>query len=507
MNENKKIAVNSIILFGRLCVVSIISLVGSRVVLQALGVSDFGLYNVVGGIVALLNIFNTAMVSTTYRYIAFELGRGDQGDTNKVFNTSLAIHAGFAAVILVLGLSIGLLYVNNFLNVALEKLGDARFVFFISIVTTMISTLFVPYHGLLVAYERFHVPAIIDVIANLVRLGLLFVLLHYGGNRIRLYSLIMLSFIVLQSLLVYLYSYKNFKDVIAFKIQRDGKLYKEMFGFSGWILFGATASVGKTQGSAIIINYFFGTIVNGAYAVATQVEHFIQLFARSLSNAAIPQITKSFSSGDLSRSTFLASYISKYTFVLMSLVAFPVLMEMDFLLELWLKEVPEGATIFCRLIVLGALLSSVGEGIPALVQASGRVKYFQLTMSTISLMGLPCSILFFFFGYAPYTILVIYCVISVLAAIIRLYLLKRILNIDVLFFVKTSYLRVIYISIPLGFIYFFYNSNNFTFWQHILGILILEVLLIVDIVLLGMDNNERTLLERTIQAKMNKRAW
>lgn len=501
MNENKKIAVNSLIIFARLCVVSVISLISSRVVLQALGVSDFGLYNVVGGIVALLNVFNTAMVSTTYRYIAYELGKGADGDTNKVFNTSFAIHAGFASVILVLGLSIGLLYVNNFLNVAPEKLGDARFVFFVSIVTTMISTLFVPYNGLLVAYERFHVPAIIDVIANLVRLGLLFVLLHYGGNRIRLYSLIMLSFIVLQSLLVYLYSYKNFKDVIAFKIQRDGKLYKEMFGFSGWILFGASASVGKTQGSVMIINYFFGTIVNGAYAIATQVEHFIQLFARSLGNAAIPQITKSFSGGDKGRSMRLASYISKYTFVLMSLVAFPVILEMDFLLGVWLKEVPEGASTFSKLIVLGALLSSVGEGIPALVQASGEIKYFQLTLSTLSLLGLPVSILLFHLGYEPYMILVVYCGVSIVAAFVRLYLLKRIINMDIRFFVKTSYLKVVYISIPLILVYLFYNPSNYTTIQHILGLFMLEVFLVLDIALLGLDNTERNLIKSTLKSR------
>lgn len=490
MDGNKRIAFNSLIIFSRLCVVSVISLISSRIVLQALGVSDFGLYNVVGGIVTLLNVVNTAMVSTTYRYIAYELGKGEKGNTNKIFNTSFTIHAGFAVLILFLGICVGLFYIYNYLNVSPEKIEDARFVLEMSVVATMISTLFVPFSGLLVAYEKFHVPAIIDVLANLIRLALLFFLLYFDGNRIRLYSCIMLMFIVIQNSLIYLYSRINYKEVIRFNLQTDKNLYKEMFGFSGWILIGACSSVGKIQGSAMIINYFFGTIVNGAYAVSNQVNHFIELFARSLNKAAIPQITKNFSGGNKDRSVMLASYISKYTFMLMTIVAFPVLLEMDFLLGLWLKDVPEGASVFCKLMVLCGLIGSVGEGVPALVQASGKMKYFQMILSTMSLSGLPVSFLLFHIGYPPYYILMVYCVINGIAAFIRLFLLKKILKIDISTFLDISYLKVAYVSIPLIVVYALYNPSDFSVTQHLMGLAFSEIVLFASILVLGLDKRE-----------------
>lgn len=297
MNENKKIAFNSVILFVRLCIVSIISLISARFVLQALGASNYGLYNVVGGIVALLNVVNTAMITTTYRYIAYELGKGDNGNPNKVFNSSLVIHVMFGIIILIIGLSLGEWYVNNYLNVPVGSLSSALFVLRVSIFTTMVSTVLVPYQGLLVAFEKFYVSAVIDIIPQCMKLVAVFALCYAVGDKLRIYALIMMGYTLVSSALFLLYSYRYYYLTCRLKINKDWKLYREMFSFSGWILFGACSSVGKTQGSAIIINYFFGTIVNAAFAVANQVENFILMFSRMLNQAAVPQITKSFSSG------------------------------------------------------------------------------------------------------------------------------------------------------------------------------------------------------------------
>ncbi len=491
MNENKKIAVNSIILFVRLCLVSVINLVMARLVLQALGVSNYGLYNVVGGIVALLNVVNTAMVTTTYRYIAFELGKGEKGNTNKVFNSSLAIHVMFGLFILLVGLPIGEWYVSSFLNVAIESIGDAHFVLRISILTTMVSTILVPYQGLLVAFEKFYVSAVIDIITQCLKLVAVFALLYIVGNKIRIYSVIMFGYIFVSSIMFLIYSYRNHYSTCKLNFNKDWKLYREMFSFSGWILFGAISSVGKTQGGAMIINYFFGTLVNAAFAVANQMENFILMFSRMLSQAAVPQITKSFSSGNESRSVKLASYISKYTYILMLFVAFPIIMEMDFILGIWLKNVPDGTTEFCQLMILGGLLGCMGEGIPALTQASGKIKYFQLILCTISLLGLPISFVFYEVGTVPtYTILIVYCVVSLLSAAIRLVLLKQILNIDIKYFITTSYLRMLLISIPLVISYIFFDSTTYSICQHVIALVCLELFLFVDILFLGLDNSE-----------------
>lgn len=506
MSENKKIAFNSVILFVRLCIVSVISLISARFVLQALGASDYGLYNVVGGIVALLNVVNTAMVTTSYRYIAFELGKGEKGNPNKVFNSSLAIHVVFGLLILLVGLPVGEWYVSNYLNVPAESISDAHFVLRVSVFTTMVSTMLVPYQGLLVAFEKFYVSAVIDILTQSLKLAAIFALVYYVGNRLRMYSLIMMGYVLVSSALFLIYSYRHHRATCRLRVNTDIKLYKEMFSFTGWILFGACSSIGKTQGSAMIINYFFGTVVNAAFAVANQVENFILMFSRMLNQSAVPQITKNFSGGNKDRSVKLASYISKYTYILMTLVAFPVIMEMDFILTIWLKEVPEGSTEFCQLMILGGLIGCMGEGIPALTQASGKIKYFQLIMSSISLMGLPIAfVLYKYTTVPPYTILVVYLGISLLCAGIRLILLKRILNINIRYFITTSYSRMLYISIPLVITYLLYDSSSFTTGQHLLALVCLEVFLVLDIVILGIDKNEWNIITNTILNIKNRK--
>lgn len=506
MNENKKIAFNSVILFVRLCIVSVISLISARFVLQALGASDYGLYNVVGGIVALLNVVNTAMVTTSYRYIAFELGKGEKGNPNKVFNSSLAIHVVFGLLILLVGMPVGEWYVSNYLNVPAESISDAHFVLRVSVFTTMVSTMLVPYQGLLVAFEKFYVSAVIDILTQSLKLAAIFVLVYYVGNRLRVYSLIMMGYVLVSSALFLIYSYRHHRATCRLRVNTDIKLYKEMFSFTGWILFGACSSIGKTQGSAMIINYFFGTVVNAAFAVANQVENFILMFSRMLNQSAVPQITKNFSGGNKDRSVKLASYISKYTYILMTLIAFPVIMEMDFILTIWLKEVPEGSTEFCQLMILGGLIGCMGEGIPALTQASGKIKYFQLILSSISLMGLPIAFaLYKYSSVPPYTILVVYIGISLLCAGIRLILLKRILNINVRYFITTSYSRMLYISIPLVITYMLYDSSSFTTGQHLLALVCLEVFLVLDIVILGIDKNEWKIINYEINNIKNRK--
>ena len=497
MNQNKKIAVNSGIIFVRLCVVSVVSLISARFVLQALGASDYGLYNVVGGMVNLLNIFNAAMITTTYRYLTYELGRS--GNLNKVFNTSFTIHLFLAIIIAVLCLSIGLWYVNSHLNIASEKLSDARFVLCVSTFTAVITTLLVPFQGLLTAYEKFNVSAVIDIITQFLKLGLIISLLYIPVNKIRVYSLIMLVYYLLYALLFCSYGYLKYRDTVRLNRYRDKSLYREMVGFTGWILCGAGANVGQVQGTAMIINYFFGTIANAAFAVANQVHNFVTMFAGNLGQAAVPQITKSFSGGNSDRSVNLACYISKYTCLLMAIVAFPLIIDIDFILGVWLKEVPEDAGIMCNLTLLNGLLCCLGAGTPALIQATGKIKTFQIVLSTMSLSGLPLAIIIYKLGCPVQSILVICCIVSSLIAIVRLILLKRVLNFDIRKFLSISYAKILYVSVPLTFFYFYYNPDGFSTYEHIWGLVGSEAFLFIMIALLGLDSKERLLLRNTLK--------
>lgn len=499
MNDNKKIAVNSIIIFIRLVITSIVGIYISRVVLDALGASDYGLYNVVGGIVTMLNVMNSAMLSTTYRYIAFELGKESfSQNIRKVFNTCFQIHIVFAVFIIVLGLTLGEWYIDNYLNVAAGKLGDAKFVLHISLLTASVTTLLVPFQGLIVAFEKFQVNAIIDIISILFRLALIIIFIYNDSNRLRVYSILQLSYNIFSSSLYIIYCLRKYKEIIRWRLYRDWRLCKDMFSYAFWTLFGATAAYGKTQGSAIIVNYFFGTIVNAAFAVANQVESFILMFARSLSNAAVPQITKNFSGGNQTRSLMLTSYISKYTFILMCIVAFPVMLEMEFLLGIWLKEIPEGAVQYCQLTVLGGLIGCLGEGITALLNATGNIKPYQIIINVFNLLGLPIAFFVYKLGYPAESVLIIYCIIAFLSSLLRVILMKSIYRFDVRLLFKVSYSRIFVISVPLIVYYFLYDSSNYSAIGHLCGMICSELFLLLVIVILGTDKSERTLIRKIV---------
>ena len=509
MNENKKIAINSIVIFVRLIVTSIIGLVSSRLVLDALGASDYGLYNVVGGLVVLLNVLNTAMITTTYRYIAFELGK-KEGNPNRIFCASLTIHFVFAVLILLIGLTIGMWYVSNYLNVPDGKISDASFVLVISIITTCISTFLVPYQGLLVAYEKFIVSALIDIITKSLYLGAIYYILVHLSNGLRAYAYIQLGLTVITGLCYLLYSINHYGAIVKLRVVREIALYKEMFSFTGWTLLGATASVMKTQGSAAVINYFFGTIVNAAFAVANQVQSFILLFSRNIAQAAIPQITKNLSGGNKDRSVNITCYISKYTFILMIIVAFPVIVELDFLLGLWLKEVPDGTSLICKLMIVDCIMACLGAGIPALVQATGKIRPFQIVSSILLIMPIPVSIGFFHCGFPVYYIIVSFILFNAILAVVRLILLKRVLDFDVKSFARLSYLSMLYMSLPLVVFYliynYIYNPSQMGAIGHLVGLLVSELFTLVVIWVIGLGRYEKEKVIITVKNQLKNRA-
>lgn len=367
-----------------------------------------------------------------------------------------------------------------------------------SIATAAINTVFVPNQGLLVAYEKFSANAIIDIFINLIKLILIVTLLKYGSNRLRLYGIILFVTSLLSGWLYWYYCRKKHIEVVSFRFYKDKKLYKEMLSFSGWTMYGAVANVGRTQGSTILINYFFGTIVNAAYAIAGQIETFVMMFARSLGSAAVPQTTKSYSAGNKERSISLTASISKYTFILMGLLSFPLLLETEFLLELWLIDVPEGSSLFCKLIILGNLIGCLGEGIPNLINASGKVKWYQIVVHTVLILVLPISYVLYRCEYPPYTVCVVFCIVNFINSFIKLWMLKRVVNFDVLSFMKKSHFRIVLVSILMYILFYIYNNHIVfyipdTFVSHIIVIFLSVVCYSAVVWFFGLETNERHL--------------
>lgn len=498
-NANIVILKNSGILFFRLIVTAGIGLFTTRLILQGLGASDFGLYNVVGGLVVMMAFLSPVMTTTTYRYIAFEMGRGDSEGVNKVFNISLIIHICLALSILALTETAGVYYVKNYLKVDAGKINDAVFVLRFSSYATVFSILSIPYQGLVTAQEKFAIQASIEIIRSLLAFFVALTIVLYVGNRLKLYVLLIAMVNVVPALLFFSYCKKKYKEIVKWKFQRCKHKYKEMIGFSGWIMIGAAASVGQTSGAALIINIFFGTVLNAAFGIANQVNSLVLMFARNLGQAAIPQITKSYSSGNTDRSINLAAYISKYTCFLMLLPALPILLEIEFLLTLWLEKVPPFTVIFCQLIIVNALIGSLGGGLPALINATGKIKYFQLILSTTSLLSLPIAYVLFQAGCKPPAIIVAFISTAIINVVLWQILLKKIIDFNVGFFLKTSYLRILYVVILISPLFLIRELFSPGLVRFLLLSLFATILLLTAIYFAGTQKKEKKLLTNLVK--------
>ena len=499
MSSNKLIFKNSIILYVRLIITSIVGLLVSRLVLQILGVSDFGLYSVVGGIVTLMAFLNTVMISTTYRFIAFEMGRGNDIGINKIFNISLITHISIAFLIILIAESIGRWYIFNKLNVEVGRVDDAFFVFRMSILATVFNIFSIPYQGLLTAKENFLVIAFIEATKSILILVLVSILFISHGDKLRLYAMLMAFVIFIYSLLFIIYCRRNYYEQVHWIFQKDKNKYIEMLKYSGWIMFGAASSVGQVQGSALLINSFFSTVLNASFGVANQVNTFLKMFAGNLGQAVVPQITKSYSSGNHERTEDLVFYTGKYVFFLVLISGIPILLETEYFLKLWLGVVPEYAVIFTQLMIIKAILDSLGSGIISIIQATGKIKWFQIILSSTMLLSLPIGYLFFKFGYEPYTILVIILCIGVLNTILRLIMLKIIVNFDVLKLLRISYLKILYVSLSVFPLYYIQGFIDSSFSRFICSGFLSVLYLLVSIYILGIEKKERDILKKRLR--------
>lgn len=504
MSDNSNIVKNSLILYLRLIITSVFGLLSSRFILQALGTSDFGLYNVVGGIVLMMAFLNNVMVSTTYRYIAFELGKGELNNVNRVFNICLVIHISLAILLLLIAESVGVYYIRNFLNIEAIKIGDALFVFHLSIFITFISILSAPFQGLITAKEKFSVIATVEVLRSLFILGVVLLVMCYSGNRLRLYSVLIAILFILFSFPYFLYSLHRYSTIIKWNYQKEKRKYKEIIGYSSWIMFGAAANAGEIQGSALIINLFFGTILNASFGIANQVNNVVKMFSQSLNQAVIPQITKTYSSGNTDRTMLLVIFSSKYSFLLMLFPSLPILLETDYILKIWLTEVPEYTSTFIKIMIINALISTMNAGIPAAIQATGKIKYFQIFLSSMVLMGLPISYIAFKNGFPPYVLLLIYTIIALINLFVMQVLLKQLMHFNIKEFLKKGYLRMIMVSVgisPLFLMPHLFESTLFRF----IGIALFSILgLLLVIYLLGLEKKEKEIISNYMRKLFHK---
>lgn len=455
MNDNnRKILYNTGVIYIKLILSAVIGLFTSRIILQALGADDYGLYAVVGGIVSFLNIIGTTMVSVSNRFIAVEIGKGEEGNPNRIFNTVLSIHIALAIGLLLVGGVVGTYYVNNYLNVLPGKIPDALFVLYISLFTTALSIYTVPYNGLIIAREKFTFSSIIDVLHLLLKLGLVILLSYSDGNRLRIFAIIMAIVTVFSQVAFQAYCHIYDRDIIRWKFNKSKEEYQRVFGFTGWSLFGAVAYIGKEQGAAMIINYFFGTILNAAFGLASQINRYAMMFTKGLSQAAVPQIMKSYGSGDTNRSLNLVYVISRISTMIMLIISLPLMFCMDEILVLWLKTPPVYTTIFSVFMLINAVVGMLGAGFDACIQSTGNIKKNEIWVSVIYLSILPIIFIMYKAGLPPYMNVIVMPILTLAIKIMQLFIMRDLASFCIPTYLKRSLLPsmkvIIIATIPLA---------------------------------------------------------
>lgn len=402
----------------------LVSLYTSRVVLNVLGVEDYGTYNVVGGVVTMFGFFNGAMSSATQRFLSFDLGRKDYVQLRKTFNATQLIHIGIALLIFVLAETIGLWFVNTQLNLPEDRMEAARWVYHFAVLSFMISIIQVPYNSILIARERMSVYAYMSILEVLLKLLIVFMLTWIAFDKLKLYGILLFAVSFIMAFIYRIYCLKQF-DETRFELVKDRALYKTLISYSGWNLFGNIAAVAKGQGVSIILNIFFGTVVNAAQGVANQVFAAINSFVSNFQMASNPQIIKSYASDDKAYMTNLIIRTSKFSFYLLFILTLPVMLEIEYILKIWLKLLPDYTAVFTILILINALIDTVSGPLMTALQATGKIKVYQSVVGILLILILPISYLFFRFGFPPESTFYVSICVAIMAFIFRVLLTKR----------------------------------------------------------------------------------
>lgn len=428
MNDNKKIALNTTILYIKLAISVIIGLYTSRIILLSLGVDDYGLYSVVGGIVTIMNFLGASMLSTSYRFLAIEMGKGENGNLNKIYNTVFITHVVLAIFLIVVGETIGVYYINNYLNVEPQKIPDALYVLHWSLISSAFVVISVPSNGLIIAREKFLFTTSVEIGRSILKLLMVIGLNYYSGNKLRLFAIIMVIFNLILPICYTLYCFIKEKKIVKFKLNTEWKSYKEIISYALWIMIGSLATMLQTQGAIILVNSFFTLAMNAAYGIANQVNSYIQMLGKSLGQATVPQIMKSYSAGNKGRTMFLVFVISKYSFFLMLFPSISLLISIENILKIWLSNVPQYSTAFILCMLINGLVYTLECGFDSAIQATGKIKLNQIGFSIISLSVFPTAFILYKLGAPAYTITMVSIIASIANIIFHSFILRRLTN-------------------------------------------------------------------------------
>lgn len=447
--NNKRIAKNTLLLYFRMLLIMAVTLYTSRVVLATLGVEDFGIYNVIGGIVAMFSVISGSLSSAISRFITYELGKGNIERLKIIFSSSVVIQVCLALLICILAEIGGVWFLNSKMNIPIARMEAANWVLQCSILTFMINLISVPYNAAIIAHERMKAFAYVSILEAILKLAIVFMLCVSSSDKLKTYAILLVVVAIIIRLIYGYYCKKYFKEC-EFHFIYDKSVLKEIGGFAGWNFIGSASSILRDQGGNIVINLFCGPAVNAARGVATQAQNAVYGFITNFMTALNPQITKNYAIGNREYLMFLLHQGSRFSFYLLLLLSLPILLNTHYILTLWLTTVPEHTVNFVRLVLIFSLSESISQPLITVQNATGRIRNYQIVVGGLQMLNLPVSYLLLRYGYAPESVLIVAILISQCCLMARLYMLRFSIGLSARKFIKDVYLNDLCVSIIAG---------------------------------------------------------
>lgn len=424
MASTSRIAKNTIALYFRQILIMLVSLYTVRVVLNTIGAEDYGIFNVVAGVVTMFGFLSGAMATASQRFFSFEMGKGNNENLSKIFSVTLTIYAVIAIIIIVLAETAGLWFVNTRLVVPVQRLTAARWIYQCAVLSFLFTILTTPYMSLIIAHENMNVYAYVSIVEALLKLAVVFVLKIGKLDKLILYGILLLCVAVINTSLYRFYCRKHYAEC-KFRFVYDKEKFKEIFGFTGWTLFGQFTTIIRNQAVTILINQFFTPVVVAARSIAQQVTNAVSVFSANFNTSLYPPIIKEYSAGNKEEMFRLVNNGSKMTFFLMWIFTLPLVFHLDFVLSLWLKNIPEWTVLFTRLSLIEVLINSLSFPLQIAARAPGKMRTYELTLGIMQLFIFAFSFVFFNIGFAVWTTFVVSSAITVLMMIARLVIVKK----------------------------------------------------------------------------------
>lgn len=494
---------NTAILYFRMALMMCISLYTSRVVLQTLGVEDFGIYDVVGGVVILFSFINDGMTVSTLRFLTFELGKDNRQKLNEIFVTSINIHLIISAVIVLLSETVGLWFMMEKMVIPQERMTAAMWCYQISIFTAVVNIMSYPYNAAIIAHEKMSAFAYISILDAILKLLLVYLLLAFSYDRLILYAILFACEKMLLRFVYNLYCTRHFDECHYHWVFKKS-LFSEMLAFAGWNMWGNLAYVVSAQGLNMLLNIFFGPIANASRSIAVQVQSAVNQFARNFQMAINPQITKTYATGQMGSTHQLIYRSSRFTFCLLLILCLPLIVETPAILGLWLIEVPEHSVSFVRLLLITLFIQENGNPIATTVAATGQIRRCEFIIGTLMLVIVPIAYLVLKMGGRPWTVYFVHLCIAIVVFFVRIRIVMPLINLKIGEYIhhvwkKCGILLLLSVAVPIIMKLLPYNGVVFS----ILNIILTVSATVVLSFFIGLDSMERKMIMSKVMRKKN----